>query len=203
MKRLLIGMLSVLAVAGTATAVKAEQDTQVYGDPSDGGAGYTYDTPNNLEAQRTDTDMQQPGMDMQQPNMDMQQPGTDMQQPNMDMQQPGTDMQQPNMDMQRPGADTQPDAYDSLSRPNTMSESSYQATPFELSHLAYRGYFEDQGIRGYSTFIQDVGNGNVDAADIVAAGVESGMLAPSVMEDEGYENSLRFMLQRLRVPGDS
>lgn len=192
MKRVLIGMLSVLAVAGTATAVKAEQDTQVYGSPSDGGPGYTYEDSNNIDAQRPVTDTQQP---MQQPGMDMQQP----------MQQPGMDMQQPNMDMQRPNIDSQqPGVTDNFSRSNTFNEgSSYEATPFELGYLAYRGYFEDQGISSYSTFLQDLNSGKVSTQDIIAAGVESGRIAPSVLEDEGYENSLRFMLQRIQVRGDS
>ena len=179
MKRLLIGMLSVIAVAGTATAVKAQQDT--YNAPSDSDSGSTYQAPN---------------IDAQQPNMDMQQPSVDT--------QPGMDMQQPNMDMQQPSVDTQPGVTDDFSRSSSFDEgSSYQATPFELGHLAYRGYFEDQGISSYSTFLQDLNSGEVDTQDIIAAGIESGRISPSVMEDEGYENSLRFMLQRIQGQGDA
>ncbi len=178
MKRVLIGMLSVLAVAGTATAVKAQQDT--YNAPSDTNSGATYETPN--------VDAQQPNMDMQRPSMDMQQP----------MQQPGMDMQRPNIDSQQPGVT------DNFSRSTTFNEgSSYEATPFELGYLAYRGYFEEQGIASYSTFLQDLNSGKLSTQDIIAAGVESGRISPSVMEDEGYENSLRFMLQRIQVRGDS
>lgn len=156
MKRLFIGMLSVLAVAGTATAVKAEQDTQVYGDPSDGTPGYTYDTPN------VDTTEDMNNMDAQQPSI-----------------------------------------YDDFSRRDEANDmSGYRTSPFELTYLAYSGYLEDQGIESYSTLLQNIELGDTDAEDLIAAGIESGRLSPMAMEDEGYENSVRFMMQRLQVEGN-
>lgn len=162
MKRLFIGMLSVLAVAGTATAVKAEQDTQVYGDPSDGTPGYTYETPNV-----DDSDMDMDNMDMN---------------------------NRPNMDTNNPSI------YDDFSRRDAATDmSGYRTSPFELTYLAYNGYFEDQGIESFGSLMQDINTNDIDAEDLVAAGVNSGRLSPAALQDEGYENSVRFMLQRLRV----
>lgn len=161
MKRLFIGMLSVLAVAGTATAVKAEQDTQVYGDPSDGTPGYTYETPN-----------------VDNPNMDMN--------------------NRPNMDTNTPSI------YDDFSRRDAATDmSGYRTSPFELTYLAYNGYLEDQGIESYAVLLQNFDYGDTDAEDIVAAGVNSGRLSPLALQDEGYENSVRFLMQRLHTEGGS
>ncbi|MGP1383076.1 MAG: hypothetical protein ACTS2F_05910 [Thainema sp.] len=158
MKRLFIGILSVLAVAGTATAVKAEQDTQVYGDPSDGGPGYTYDTPNVDDANTGD-----------------------------------------NYEMDS----NTPSVYDDFSRRDEANDmSGYRTSPFELTYLAYSGYLEDQGIESYSTLLQNIELGDTDAEDLIAAGIESGRLSPMAMEDEGYENSVRFMMQRLQVESE-
>jgi hypothetical protein len=144
MKRLIFGTLSAIALATVAPfAAQAEQDTQVYGSPSDGTDGYPYDT----EVQQDESSI-----------------------------------------------------YDDFARRDSALEGSeYRTSPFEATYLAYNGYFEEQGIDGYSILLQDVATGDTDAEDVVEAAINSGRLSPLALNDEGYVNSVRFMLQRLEV----
>ena len=70
--------------------------------------------------------------------------------------------------------------------------------PFNLVHLAYRGYFRDQGIPGYSAFLSAYETGKVSSKDIVQNAVKKNKLPPQVLEDRGYLRAVEAHLERLR-----
>ena len=68
-------------------------------------------------------------------------------------------------------------------------------TPFNLAFLAYRGYFKEQGIPSYNVFCQQYRTGQIDAQDVMEVAYFTGRLAPSFLDDGGYENALRLQLR--------
>jgi hypothetical protein len=68
-------------------------------------------------------------------------------------------------------------------------------TPFDLATLAYRGYFRDQGIRGYGVFCQNVRSRRIEGADVVAAAIESGRLPASYADDESYARHVQWQIE--------
>lgn len=73
-----------------------------------------------------------------------------------------------------------------------------QLNPFNLVHLAYRGYFRDQGIPGYSAFLSAYETGKISSKDIVQNAVKKNKLSPQVIEDRGYLRAVEAHLERLK-----
>ena len=81
---------------------------------------------------------------------------------------------------------------------NAQTVLEHQTTPFNLVTLAYRGYFED--IPSYTQLAQAYLFGQVDAANLVRAGVEQGRVSPETLNDEAYLNAVDA---RLRILGSN
>lgn len=73
-----------------------------------------------------------------------------------------------------------------------------ELNPFNLVHLAYRGYFRDQNIPGYSAFLSAYDTGKVSSKDIVQSAVKKNKLSSQVLDDRGYLRSVEAHLERLR-----
>ncbi|MEC4807331.1 MAG: hypothetical protein SAJ12_21090 [Jaaginema sp. PMC 1079.18] len=83
------------------------------------------------------------------------------------------------------------------------SQDSFYANPnndpgaFTLVSLAYRGRYENYGIPGYLNFISSYRSGEVDAEDIVAAGVKTGEIEPMALQDEGFISAVETQVESL------
>ncbi|MBR8836472.1 MAG: hypothetical protein DSM106950_21255 [Stigonema ocellatum SAG 48.90 = DSM 106950] len=69
-----------------------------------------------------------------------------------------------------------------------------QITPFNLVNLAYRGYFKDQGIPGYSALRMAYLEQKVSALDIVRSAVKTRRLPEEVLSNKQYVNSVAQQL---------
>lgn len=72
----------------------------------------------------------------------------------------------------------------------------YNPTPFDVSFLAYRGYFKDQGIGSYNRFCHQFRFGKIDGKIITRAAVTSGRLEES-QADRSFENSVKQFSRQL------
>jgi hypothetical protein len=79
------------------------------------------------------------------------------------------------------------------------SDNDYDPGAFTLVSLAYRGRYEDYGIPGYMNFLESYRSGEVDAEDIVAAGVQTGELSPMVLDDDNFINAVELQVESLMV----
>lgn len=70
-----------------------------------------------------------------------------------------------------------------------------QSTPFALVHLAYRGYFPN--LPSYMQFAQAYHSGQIEAADIVSAGIEQNRISPETADDSAYLNAVELQLHEL------
>lgn len=73
-----------------------------------------------------------------------------------------------------------------------------QLNPFNLVHLAYRGYFRDQGIPGYIAFLSAYETGKISSKDLVQSAVKKNKLSSKVLDDRGYLRAVEAHLERLR-----
>lgn len=73
-----------------------------------------------------------------------------------------------------------------------------QLNPFNLVHLAYRGYFRDQGIPGYIAFLSAYETGKISSKDLVQSAVKKNKLSSQVLDDQGYLRAVEAHLERLR-----
>lgn len=85
------------------------------------------------------------------------------------------------------------------SRDNFYSDSNYDPGAFTLVSLAYRGRYEEYGIPGYLNFISSYRNGEVEAEDIVEAGVMTGELPPMALEDDGFIRAVQMQVEGLMI----
>lgn len=69
---------------------------------------------------------------------------------------------------------------------NTRASDSFQATPFQLVFLAYRGHFRERGIPSYDAFLSAYGEGKISEADIVSVGIAANRVPPQMMTDKRY-----------------
>ncbi|WP_460200431.1 hypothetical protein [Scytonema sp. NUACC21] len=86
--------------------------------------------------------------------------------------------------------------------PNLLGNTSSSVTqiePFNLVHLAYQGYLENQGIPSYGNLIMAYQVKQITAEDIVRSAVNSKMLPPQVMTDQEYKNAVNTQLENLRI----
>ncbi len=77
---------------------------------------------------------------------------------------------------------------------NSTSSKIPRIEPFDLINLAYRGYFKDQGIPGYSRFILACKAQQVSAQDIVQSAVIDKKLPSQVLNNKDYVDAVRNQL---------
>ena len=73
-----------------------------------------------------------------------------------------------------------------------------QLKPFNLVHMAYQGYFRDQGIPGYSAFLAAYESGRVSAEELVQRAVKKNKLSPETASDRGYLRAVKSYIESLR-----
>jgi hypothetical protein len=72
-----------------------------------------------------------------------------------------------------------------------------KTTPFNLVHLAQRGYFAPQGIPSYGTLLSAYRSGQISARDLVKSAVDANRIPPEVLNDRGYINAVESQLEGL------
>lgn len=84
-----------------------------------------------------------------------------------------------------------------LNSVTSTSTSTNQLTPFNLVSLAHRGYFQEQGIPGYSNFSAAYHLGRITAEDLVQAAVKSNRLDAELLTDQDYLSAVEAQLSGL------
>lgn len=69
--------------------------------------------------------------------------------------------------------------------------------PVTLVQLAYQGQFTNSGIPSNGGFKNAIITGRVNAETLVKSAIASGRLSPSVLDDEGYLNTIEIQLTTL------
>lgn len=84
--------------------------------------------------------------------------------------------------------------------PNTVGETPIrQITPYNLVTRAKRGGFEAQGISGEMSLTSDYVLGQIDAEEIVRAGIAAELLPKEIIDNSSYLSAVASQLQiRLR-----
>lgn len=72
-----------------------------------------------------------------------------------------------------------------------------EISAFDLAFLAYRGYFREQGIPGYSTLSTAHRSGRIRAKDVVQAAVKMNRLSEQKLSDRTYLNDIDTNLRAL------
>ena len=80
---------------------------------------------------------------------------------------------------------------------NPRVSDSFQATPFQLVFLAYRGHFRNRGIPSYDAFLSAYGQGKISEADIVSVGIETNRVPAQMMTDKRYLRAVKSYLDSL------
>lgn len=80
---------------------------------------------------------------------------------------------------------------------NTRVSESFQATPFQLVFLAYRGHFRNRGIPSYDAFLSAYGEGKISAKQIVSVGIEANRVPAQMMTDKRYLRAVKSYLDSL------
>lgn len=88
-----------------------------------------------------------------------------------------------------------------LNSTTTSSISRKYLTPFNLVHLAYQGYFKNQGIPSYSALVMAYEDGRVSAEDLVESAVKANQLPAQVIRDQEYLSAVNTKLWELKRGG--
>lgn len=67
--------------------------------------------------------------------------------------------------------------------------------PFNLVHLAYQGYFQDEGIPGYGAFRIKIEQKQVTAPKLIEIAIEKGRLSPDALSNQDYVHAVKTQLQ--------
>ncbi|PZU93176.1 MAG: hypothetical protein DCF32_23330 [Leptolyngbya sp.] len=166
--------------------------------PGQNPEAYPNQTPGNQAPRSQDSgQMQTPGMDRtpsQAPNQAPERvPGQNPEAyPN---QTPGNQVprQSPSSgQMRTPGQSAAPSAeLNSMGMGESLS--SDVVTPFQLAYMAVRGELDAGSDEGYSAY--KARRGNAEGANIVEAAINQGYISSSVMEDQGYIDSVNQVLR--------
>lgn len=70
-------------------------------------------------------------------------------------------------------------------------------TPYNLVSLAYRGYFQQQGIPSYVALVSAHQMGTISAQELVEAGVNANKLSSQFLTDKNYLSAVEFALSNL------
>ncbi|NEO87741.1 MAG: hypothetical protein F6J87_26310 [Spirulina sp. SIO3F2] len=73
----------------------------------------------------------------------------------------------------------------------------YQPSAFVLAHHAYGGTFIEQGIPSYGKLLTLVRQGQIDAADVVAAAIAADRLSTNAQTDATLLHALQIQLESL------
>ncbi|MDB9315127.1 hypothetical protein PN462_18575 [Spirulina sp. CS-785/01] len=73
-------------------------------------------------------------------------------------------------------------------------------SPFHLVNRAYRGGYKDSGIPSYGVFVTAYRSGQLDAKDLIRAGVIQGRLTTADLYDPTYINAVKSQLEGLTMP---
>lgn len=84
-----------------------------------------------------------------------------------------------------------------ISAINRASTSIVEITPFDLVTNSYQGYFADQEIPSYGAFTTEINLRRIKAEDLVEKAIALGRLAPETIDDQGYLNSVTYLLESL------
>jgi hypothetical protein len=72
-----------------------------------------------------------------------------------------------------------------------------QITPFNLTYIAYQGYFQDQGIPSAGGLIDAIVSKKIVARDLIQAAVKSHQLSVQTLGDRGYIFNLESQMKGL------
>ncbi|NJL82008.1 MAG: hypothetical protein HC890_01680 [Chloroflexaceae bacterium] len=75
---------------------------------------------------------------------------------------------------------------------------SINVTPFNLVHLGYQGYFEEQGIPSGGVFLSAVRQEAIAPRELVASAIRTGRLSPDYLNNEAYLEDVAAILLTLR-----
>ncbi|HBB34756.1 MAG TPA: hypothetical protein DDZ80_09760 [Cyanobacteria bacterium UBA8803] len=78
-----------------------------------------------------------------------------------------------------------------------ISDYTNRITPSNLVSLAYRGYFQQQGIPSYVTLVSAHQMGTINAQELVEAGVNANRLSSQLLTDPSYLSAVEFALENL------
>ncbi|MEM7761088.1 MAG: hypothetical protein AAFW67_01995 [Cyanobacteria bacterium J06638_38] len=70
-------------------------------------------------------------------------------------------------------------------------------TPYSLVSSGYQGFFKAQGIPSASLFERDARVGRLTAIELIEAGIASGRLSESALEDRSYVEAVGDVLRRV------
>ncbi len=79
----------------------------------------------------------------------------------------------------------------------TPPRAAFEATPFDLSFLAFRGELKGEGIPTGGSLCEAVSTRSVDAAIVADAALYSGHISPADAADGSYLNALEMQLEHL------
>lgn len=77
------------------------------------------------------------------------------------------------------------------------SDYTNQTTPSNLVSLAYRGYFQQQGIPSYVALVSAHQMRKISAQELVEAGVNANRLSSQFLTDQNYLSAVEFALSNL------
>jgi hypothetical protein len=72
-----------------------------------------------------------------------------------------------------------------------------QITPFNLTYIAYQGYFKDRGIPSAGGLIDAIVSKEIVAQDLIRAAVKTNQLPVQTLDDRGYIHSLESQMNGL------
>lgn len=73
---------------------------------------------------------------------------------------------------------------------------SSRITPYSLVSGGYQGFFKPQGIPSAGIFLRDARTGKLTAIELIEAGIASGRLSESVLDDRSYVQAVSGVLKR-------
>jgi hypothetical protein len=72
-----------------------------------------------------------------------------------------------------------------------------QITPFNLTYIAYQGYFKDQGIPSAGGLIDAIVSKKIVAQDLIRAAVKTNQLTVKTLGDRDYISNLEGQMKGL------
>jgi hypothetical protein len=77
----------------------------------------------------------------------------------------------------------------------TLVHTSTKLSPASLVTMAYRGYFNQQGVPSYLEFSSEYILGRITAERLVQTAVSAGLLPTAAVNDQGYLNVVRNQIE--------
>lgn len=94
------------------------------------------------------------------------------------------------------GAEAAPTRLNSYAANQTFAS---QLSPYDLTFLAYQGYFKNQGIPSSSTFLAELESGTITAQNVMQAAVNANRLSEQTLNDQSYRFALEGVLQEFVI----